>query len=176
MITADQLLAHAIGDYILQSDWMANKKRTEHAAAAVHALVYSLPFLFLLSSTPWSASRDGGHGSLQWLVIVGTHFLIDHYGLARYVVWAKNWLAPFSWIGLPNDDKPDPSVCQQQADGSWVPAKPLPFYVWRSTLPWRYCTATGYPPDRPAWLAVWLLIIADNILHVVINGLALRYL
>ncbi len=33
-----------------------------------------------------------------------------------------------------------------------------------------------YPPDRPPWLAVWLLIIADNVMHVLINGLALRYL
>ena len=27
-----------------------------------------------------------------------------------------------------------------------------------------------------AFLAVWLLIIADNVMHVVINGLAIRYL
>lgn len=130
MITADQLVAHAIGDYVLQSDWMATKKRTENTAAAVHALVYTLCFL------PFRPSVTAG-----WVILV-THFLIDRYGLARYVVWAKNWLAPLGWI----------------------------------QAPWAQCEATGYPPERPAWLAVWLLIIADNVLHVLINGLALAYL
>lgn len=125
MITADQLVCHAIGDYILQSDWMATEKTKRTLAAVLHVLAYSVPFLFLQPSLA------------AWVVIVGTHFVIDRWRLARYVVWAKN-----------------------------LPATP----------PWRECTATGYPPDRPAWMAVWLLIIADNVLHVVINGLALRYL
>ncbi len=42
--------------------------------------------------------------------------------------------------------------------------------------PWSECSATGYPAEKPVWLAVWLLIIADNILHISINGLALRFL
>jgi hypothetical protein len=33
-------------------------------------------------------------------------------------------------------------------------------------------TPTGYPSDTPAWLAVWLLIIADNTLHLLINAAA----
>lgn len=35
-------------------------------------------------------------------------------------------------------------------------------------------TATGYPVDTPDWLAVWLLILADNTLHLLINHAALR--
>lgn len=126
MITADQLVAHAVGDYILQSDWMATEKTKQNAAAATHAITYTLPFLFL-SPSP-----------LALAVICGTHFAIDRWRLARYIVWAKNWLGP--------------------------------------NKPWSECSATGYPSDRPPWLAVWLLIIADNILHVLINGLALKYL
>ncbi len=42
--------------------------------------------------------------------------------------------------------------------------------------PWSECSATGYPADRPAWLTVWLLIIADNVCHICINGAALRWL
>lgn len=42
--------------------------------------------------------------------------------------------------------------------------------------PWKECQATGYPDSRPPWLAVWLLIIADNVMHVMINGAALRWL
>jgi hypothetical protein len=43
------------------------------------------------------------------------------------------------------------------------------YVVWGKNLllgdtpPWKDCQFTGYPPDRPAWMAVWLLIIADNI-------------
>ena len=41
---------------------------------------------------------------------------------------------------------------------------------------WSNCSATGYPSERPAWLAVWLLIIADNTLHLIINYLSLKFL
>lgn len=46
--------------------------------------------------------------------------------------------------------------------------------AWR--YPWNECAGTGYYKERPAWLSVWLMIIADNVLHVLLNGLALRYL
>lgn len=126
MITADQLVAHAVGDYILQSDWMANEKTKRSLAALAHVVCYGLPFIFLSPSL------------LALATIVGTHFVIDRWRLARYVVWAKNWLGP--------------------------------------NRPWADCAATGYPADRPAWLAVWLLIIADNLMHVLINAAALRWL
>lgn len=41
---------------------------------------------------------------------------------------------------------------------------------------WADCSATGYHKDVPPWLAVWLLIIVDNAMHIGINALALRYL
>lgn len=126
MITADQLVAHAVGDYLLQSDWMAVNKTKRSIAAVAHVCTYALPFLLLGASVAALA------------VIIGTHFVIDRFRLARYVVWAKNWMGP--------------------------------------NRPWSECTATGYPPDRPTWMTVWLLIIADNMLHVLCNGLALRYL
>lgn len=129
MVTADQLVAHAVGDYILQSDWMANEKTRRHVAAAAHALTYALPFLFLTTSP------------LALAVIVGSHFVIDRWRLARFVVFAKNQLAPASAIRC-----------------------------------WQECSATGYPDGRPAWLAVWLLIIADNIIHVLINAAAIGWL
>lgn len=127
MITADQLLAHAVGDYIIQSDWMANEKTKKSLAAAVHAVTYALPFLFLTTS------------SIALAVIVSTHFAIDRWRLARFVCFAKNRL-------------------------------------WPGRRPWSECSGTGYPSDRPPWLSVWLLIIADNIMHVAINGAALRWL
>lgn len=35
-------------------------------------------------------------------------------------------------------------------------------------------TATGYADDVPPWLAVWLLIVADNTMHLAINRWALK--
>lgn len=35
-------------------------------------------------------------------------------------------------------------------------------------------TATGYPAETPDWLAVWLLIAADNTLHLLINAAVLE--
>lgn len=126
MITADQLVAHAVGDYVLQSDWMASEKTKQNLAALVHAFTYTLPFL-VLTQSPWAL-----------FVVMWTHFAIDRWRLARYVVWAKNLIGPYR--------------------------------------PWKDCSATGYPPEKPAWLSVWLLIIADNTMHVLCNGLALHYL
>lgn len=121
MITADQLLAHAVGDYILQSHWMATEKTKRSLAAFVHVVTYALPFLLLRPS------------AIALAVIVGTHFVIDRWRLARFVVWLKNG-----------------------ARGE--------------------VTSTGYPSETPPWLAVWLLIIADNIMHVAINAAALAWL
>jgi hypothetical protein len=147
LVTADQLVAHAIGDYVLQSDWMATAKTQQSVAAAAHALVYTL--VFLVFSPSWTALA----------FIAGTHFGIDRWRLARYVVWAKNWLAP--WPFCPGCEGPlEDHVAHR------VPPTP----------PWAECPATGYPPDRPVWLTTWLLIIADNTLHVLANAVALRWL
>lgn len=129
VITANQLVAHAVGDYLLQSDWMANEKTKRSAAAAVHALAYGLPFLLL------------GPSAIALVVIVSTHFVIDRFRLARFVCFAKNFFGPPS---------------------SWPT--------------WADSSSTGYSNSRPPWLSVWLLIIADNLLHVLINALSLRYL
>lgn len=120
------LLAHAVGDYLIQSHWMASEKTKRWWPALAHAATYGLPFLLI--------TRD----PVALAVIVGTHAVIDRYRLARHIVWAKNHLAP---AGI------NPS--------------------------WSECRATGYPPDTPPWLAVWLLIIADNTMHVVINSAVL---
>lgn len=117
------------GDYLLQSDYMANEKTKRWWPAVAHAITYGLPFL-LVTRSPAALA-----------VIVITHAVIDRYRLARHVVWAKNFLAPRSY--------------------------------WH---PWSECSATGYHQDRPAWLAVWLLIIADNAMHLAINAAAVVWL
>ncbi|HEV7522973.1 MAG TPA: DUF3307 domain-containing protein [Candidatus Angelobacter sp.] len=95
-----QLLAHLFGDYILQSDWMAQNKTKRSWPALVHALTYSLCFVPLCFGEAPNHShmhhvvRLWGVRTVPLLFIVWTHFLIDRFRLARYVVWAKNWLGP----------------------------------------------------------------------------------
>jgi len=125
----EQLLLHLFGDYVIQSDWMAQKKTSESVPALVHAITYTLPFAILTGS--WQAL----------VVICLTHFVIDRWRLARYVCWIKNIPSPKEF-----------------------------------RHPWSECVGTGYHKDRPAWLAVWLLIIADNTMHLAINYFALKYL
>jgi len=125
--TTEQLLAHVIGDYVLQSEWMAINKVKSTVAAMVHATVYTLPFLFLTQNLSALA------------IILGTHFLIDRLSLARYLVWLHNLLSPPSW-----------------------------WYSWKEAK-----ENFGARKTTPAFLAVWLLIIMDNTLHVVINAMAL---
>jgi len=136
MFTADQLVAHAVGDYILQSHWMATEKTKQSLAAAIHAVTYTLPFA-LITQSPAALA-----------LICGSHFLIDRYRLARFVVWAKNG----PW-------KATPVLYDGALDGYDWSLKPV--------------TATGYAEDVPPWMAVWLLIAADNILHVICNALAI---
>lgn len=123
-ITADQILAHLVGDYLLQSHWMATEKTKSSTAATIHAATYTL--VFLLLTTDW----------LALFFIYWTHYVVDHYRLARYVVWLKNG------------------------------------YAFRGDEP----TSTGYRADVPPWLSVWLLIIADNTIHLICNGIALKWL
>lgn len=128
----NQLLCHLWGDYILQSDWMAQNKTNASLPAAIHAALYSLSFL-LLSRSPSALAT-----------ICVTHFFIDRFRLTRFVVSAKNTLL--------------------QPYGKFLKA------------PNAYSTPTGYLKDAPAWMSVWLLIVADNVLHLTINFFALRYL
>jgi len=120
----NELLAHMLGDYVIQTDHMAARKTQAHGPAVAHALTYTVPFLAL--TRRWQPLA----------VIAGTHFVIDRYRLAKHVCWAKNQIAP----------------------AEWRPPH----------------TATGYSPDKPDWMTVWLLILADNTMHGVINRWALR--
>ena len=129
MIVLGVILAHLTGDYLLQSDWMALQKTRRWWPAVVHGITYTAPYALVTQS-------------LVALAVIGvTHIVIDRFRLARYVVFAKNFLAP---------------------RGSW----PV----------WENCRATGYPADRPEWLTVWLMIVADNTLHLLINAGAVSWL
>ena len=188
MVTADALVAHLVGDYILQSDYMATEKTKKSVAALAHVFMYTLPFLALTQS--WKAL----------LFIAGTHFIIDRWRLARYVCWLKNFLAP-RWLSGPeptvatfstpiqrvhNLDNESTFVLritsgqhageERKVTGASDMGRVLHLEPERfRNHPWSECEATGYHKDRPPFLSVWLLIIADNTLHILLNGVALTY-
>lgn len=120
-------LAHLVGDYVIQNHWMANTKTQRWWPAVVHGVTYTLPFVLITQSI------------VALAVIAGTHIVIDHWRLARYVVWFRNALAPRGW---------------------------------RAPI----ASPTGTVVSAPDWLAVWLLFIADNVLHALINVAAVVWL
>jgi len=122
------ILAHLVGDYVLQSHWMAVEKTSRWWPAIAHGVTYGLPFL-LITQSPAALA-----------VIVVTHIVIDRLRLARHLVWLKNQVGP-------RRHRP----------------------VWGRDV-------AGYPEDTPPWLAAWLMIIADNTLHLVINVAAITWL
>jgi len=174
MFTADQFVAHAVGDYILQSDWMANAKTKSSVPALCHVVTYTLPFLFL--TTAWQAL----------LFIAATHFVIDRWRLARHVIWLKNFMSPPTRVVAfePTEAVYTVTGPEGVVDGASVSkgdrvlvksTEPVQTWLFPWWHPWSECTGTGYHKDKPAWLTVWLMIITDNLLHVLCNGLALYW-
>ena len=69
------ILAHLVGDYLLQTHWMATEKTSRWWPAIAHGITYTIPYMFVTQSP------------LALLVISGTHIVIDRYRLARHLVW-----------------------------------------------------------------------------------------
>lgn len=88
------LLFHFVGDYLLQNDWLANKKTQSHLPAFIHATIYSLPFILVV------------HNPYVWLCLVFmTHYFIDRFRLAVYWIKLVNWNWNSKNFGYA-DDKP----------------------------------------------------------------------
>ncbi|ACH62203.1 hypothetical protein MYRNA_236 [Mycobacterium phage Myrna] len=126
-VTVLCLMAHMVGDYFIQNDWMALQKTKRWLPAIVHGVTYTIPFVLVTQS--W----------LALLIIGGTHIVLDHYYAAKYVIWAKNQIAP-------------------------------------ARLRPPLSSPTGFNLERPDWIAVWLLIIIDNCIHMGINVAAVLWL
>lgn len=74
----DLILAHLIGDYILQDDWMAANKRKSHLACLAHVTLYMLSIVCVAQ-----LSGPGGLPLWAYAFTAATHYAIDRYGLAR---------------------------------------------------------------------------------------------
>lgn len=78
----NQLLLHILGDYFLQSDWIALNKSKKSLQCLIHCIIYTIPFLVLTQSI-WAL-----------LFIFGSHFIFDRFSLVKYIIWLKNHLNP----------------------------------------------------------------------------------
>ena len=77
-------IAHVIGDFILQNEWMAIGKRQSSWACLVHVLVYLIPFMFV-GWTWW-----------QLLLLGAVHYSQDR---TNFVYWWVN-----NYKKVPNDN------------------------------------------------------------------------
>jgi hypothetical protein len=146
------LLAHLVGDYVLQNHWMANRKTSSWTAACVHAALYTLPFTLLTQNL----------GALA--VIGGTHAVIDRLRLAK--VWVDFWGVGTEGrvIGAIMGARGYRLTVYRNEHGherGWVDARHEP----ERRVP--------HVQDAPPFLGVWLVILVDNTLHLCINTAAL---
>jgi hypothetical protein len=67
-------MAHLVGDYILQTDWMALNKKSDSFPCFIHATLYSIPFMPIVCFFPWFIIP----------IITFEHFLQDR---TQFIVW-----------------------------------------------------------------------------------------
>jgi hypothetical protein len=126
--------------------------QTDHQAAEKTqdwrpALIHGITYTLPFVALTRSPGRLAG--------IALSHALIDRYRLAKHVCWAKNQLAP------------------ERHRYPWSHAGPTGYHS-NSFAPYQHdqtdCTVLG----KPDYLAVWLMIAADNSIHLLLNRLILR--
>lgn len=155
-----ELLCHLLGDYCLQNHAMAAKKTSSWRWAALHVVLYSLPFVLVFRPS---------HAALA--VLAGTHLVIDRFRLAKY--WVAFWgVGCEGW--LPRQFR------------LWRRGRHIAWCLRVQLRDFRCCVPEVaqqaaiqlHPEPQPApdFLAVWLLILVDNTAHLTINHLALRFL
>ena len=142
----EQLLCHILGDYILQSDWMAMNKGKKTVPCLVHCFIYTLPFLILTQE--WKAL----------LIIFISHFIFDRWHiLLKRVIWIKNHLNPrfefpdYEWCNTTGyyDDSPYNTYPEKLIDG------------------WKYMRPKGWETPRHFFITIWLYIITDNFFQAI---------
>lgn len=95
-----RLIAHLVGDYCVQSDWMAAAKvlgspYDRRAAALAHAALYTTCFV------PFTRNP------LRLALIGVTHGVLDRYRpLPLLINWKDRLLSPSGWPATPSEDVP----------------------------------------------------------------------
>lgn len=66
------VLAHFIGDFLLQNDWQAQNKKKSNSVCYLHVILYMLPFLFVDLT------------AIQFGLIACQHYIQDR---SSFVAW-----------------------------------------------------------------------------------------
>ncbi len=77
------ILAHLLGDYVFQTDFMARNKTKSSSVAALHAAMYTFVLAAVLATEFQVSTETTEVFALKLLVVFITHFLMDRYSLAR---------------------------------------------------------------------------------------------
>lgn len=91
------IYAHLIGDYLLQTDWMAKNKKFNSYNCFVHVLTYLIPFLFCELQV-WQIIAIG----IQHFIQDRTNFIIYFMKLKGSKEFATGIWAPWSIIVTDN--------------------------------------------------------------------------
>lgn len=151
-----QLICHLIGDYVVQNHWMANTKTRSSFAALVHAATYTAVFLAITRAP------------LPLAIIGGTHFLIDRFRLARY--WVEFWgVGCDGWVARQARRLACRRAIASEQAMRFNTYAPSPSETCIEAIKAEYAA----PEPAPPFLAVWLLIIVDNTIHLMVNAAAL---
>lgn len=134
-----QLLCHLIGDYIIQDDYCAINKSKRTLPCLIHCITYTLPFIFLT------------HNLLALFLIFLTHFVEDRWSLAKYFIWIKNNINPYT------NFKPFNKCNVTGFYDTWI-------------------NKEGDKDVRPRFITTWLYIFTDNTYHLLCNFLILKYI
>ena len=143
------LLCHLVGDFWLQSDWMAMNKAKKSLNCLVHVLIYTACFTVLTLS--WKAL----------LFIAVTHFILDrfpiiikkalywknHFPTGKYAPWGQCMSTGYY------DDSP-----------------------YNQTAYTDYKALKEFGNPRHFYITVWIYIVCDNTLHLLCNLIALTLL
>lgn len=116
------LLAHLVGDYILQNNSMAQRKTSSWGWAFVHGVWYTFAYLVL----NMILIANGYPGFHWWALVIigGTHIVIDRLRLVKYLIWAVNNV-PFV---TPPEDRY--SLAEARANGGYAKGMPPYMSTW----------------------------------------------
>lgn len=80
------IVAHLLGDFVLQNHWMGVNKNDQWFPAAVHAVLYTVPFVIFFGFC-WAL-----------IPISVTHYFIDRYQLVKKY-WVNFWgIGKSGWL------------------------------------------------------------------------------
>lgn len=152
-------ICHLVGDFWLQSDWMAlNKPKPGWEgffACLVHVLIYTSVFFIVFNPSWWAL-----------LLIGGSHFILDRWPIIiKRMIWCKN-----HFHFDPKVTYPEFGWCNTTG---YYDDSPYNTYNKVSVL---NDPTEKYGKPRHFFITIWLYIISDNTLHLIFNYVALSLL